>query len=1090
MHFSLATFSTCLALMLSSSTARPMAVESDISASPQGANMTGIIEPVFHVHSRTPTSSQRAAINWLMKGSNIEQMDDAGVSKVKDATRQFLQFQIKLGIVTVSGVTDVFSSGRPVFTITTSGHKVVWYEFPKGGSPRWVGWLSESERGSKAVTMGALYKREGENQLVRVVAPVALDEINTAEALQMLKLSGYSSVPAKRYYDTHNYYVLEHSKTSYSLSLDKVSQLLGVEVVEQAGELVDHWLVRVAKPELAAREETDSVLDTYQRLKTGTHADLSGRGQETTLFPASVLKQRAKRTPIPLPQSSDSPSPARATAQRLGIQDPLFPDQWHLINDEFPSHMMNVTGVWEELGFTGNGVISSIVDDGLDYDNEDLKDNFDAADSYDFNDHISLPTPKLPADHHGTRCAGQIAAKKNTLCGVGIAYNSRVSGVRILSGPISDVDEAAALNYGFHNVSIYSCSWGPPDDGKSMEGPSTLIKKAVVNGINNGRGGKGSIFVFASGNGAHHGDQCNFDGYTNSIYSVTVSAIDYKGLHPYYSEPCAANMVVAYSSGSGKHIVTTDKGTTSCATSHGGTSAAAPNAVGVIALALEANPDLSWRDVQYIAVLTARQVNPNDPDWEKTKGWIRGAQGDEKKPLNDISSGIEGKPYSYKYGYGAIDGYQFVRAAQQWKSVKPQVWIRTHSVQLNNGTFNEKEEYNGGLKIPQDPAKAQAASNSRAHLGDGPEHVSDDNRFSVTSNLELTAETVANANFDPNFLEHIQIQVWIQHARRGDVEVSLTSPQGVVSVLGAMRENDEDKDGYPGWVFMTVKHWGENPIGTWKIQVSDQSNPNRTGSFLGWNMAFWGAALDALKPTPKYEVPSYEKESDQWVFPPLEDSTSTSGDSPSTTRLPTRPTDLLPGDHGSAEGENTKPAFGSGSARPSSTPTPDEGYFSDLSKLSANRKWFGGAIALVALFGLGAAVFLWKRRRSMQRSKMAYESLAVNEDVPMTGFAEQGGLMSGQRSRRGGGGDGQRSGRTRELYDAFGEMSDDDDDNDGEADEATRLNPRGGGGSGVSIGGNEVGFHSGFLDDEDEESGVSPKASRTDLKQTGYRDEP
>lgn len=130
------------------------------------------------------------------------------------------------------------------------------------------------------------------------------------------------------------------------------------------------------------------------------------------------------------------------------------------------------------------------------------------------------------------------------------------------SGPISDADEAAALNYGYHNTSIYSCSWGPSDDGRSMEGPSYLIQKAVVNGIQNGRGGKGSgilfgmpvflpeliiltrnyhsVFVFASGNGAAQGDQCNFDGYTNSIYSVTVAAIDYKGLHPYYSESCAA----------------------------------------------------------------------------------------------------------------------------------------------------------------------------------------------------------------------------------------------------------------------------------------------------------------------------------------------------------------------------------------------------------------------------------------------------------------------------------------------------------------------------------------------------------------------
>jgi len=88
-----------------------------------------------------------------------------------------------------------------------------------------------------------------------------------------------------------------------------------------------------------------------------------------------------------------------------------------------------------------------------------------------------------------------------------------------------------------------------------MEAPGYIIEKAFVNGIQNGREGKGSIYVFASGNGAAQGDQCNFDGYTNSIYSVTVSAVDFKGLHPYYSEPCSANMVVAYSSGSGQHIV-------------------------------------------------------------------------------------------------------------------------------------------------------------------------------------------------------------------------------------------------------------------------------------------------------------------------------------------------------------------------------------------------------------------------------------------------------------------------------------------------------------------------------------------------------
>jgi kexin len=48
-----------------------------------------------------------------------------------------------------------------------------------------------------------------------------------------------------------------------------------------------------------------------------------------------------------------------------------------------------------------------------------------------------------------------------------------------------------------------------------MEGPSYLVEKAFVNGVQKGRDGKGSIYVFASGNGAWADDQCNFDGFTN-----------------------------------------------------------------------------------------------------------------------------------------------------------------------------------------------------------------------------------------------------------------------------------------------------------------------------------------------------------------------------------------------------------------------------------------------------------------------------------------------------------------------------------------------------------------------------------------------
>ena len=70
----------------------------------------------------------------------------------------------------------------------------------------------------------------------------------------------------------------------------------------------------------------------------------------------------------------------------------------------------------------------------------------------------------------------------------------------------------------------YSSSWGPDDDGKSFDGPGPLAKKAIEQGIYNGRGGLGSIYVVAAGNGAASGDQCNADGYANSPCVINVQS--------------------------------------------------------------------------------------------------------------------------------------------------------------------------------------------------------------------------------------------------------------------------------------------------------------------------------------------------------------------------------------------------------------------------------------------------------------------------------------------------------------------------------------------------------------------------------------
>lgn len=380
--------------------------------------------------------------------------------------------------------------------------------------------------------------------------------------LGLLGLGALASASSQRprNYEDNDYYVLHLDPRSPP---SEVAATLGLRHEGQLGELEDHHVfsnnkrdedvVGAALNERKRRRRSIGDPDVLDGIKFTQKQKLKAR-----------LEKRGPVPPMPraiFPAADPAETPDAVAllrqalvAKTLDIQDPIFNEQWHLFNPIQVGHDINVTDVWIQ-GVTGFNSTVAIVDDGLDMYSNDLKDNYFAEGSYDFNEHTLEPKPLLADDRHGTRCAGEVSAVKNDVCGVGVAYNSKVAGIRILSKLISDADEAIALNYAYQSNQIYSCSWGPPDDGKTMDAPGILIRKAMVNAIQNGRGGKGSIYVFASGNGAANEDNCNFDGYTNSIYSITVGAIDRKGLHPYYSEKCSAQLVVTYSSGSGDAIV-------------------------------------------------------------------------------------------------------------------------------------------------------------------------------------------------------------------------------------------------------------------------------------------------------------------------------------------------------------------------------------------------------------------------------------------------------------------------------------------------------------------------------------------------------
>ncbi|EFX76306.1 hypothetical protein DAPPUDRAFT_306271 [Daphnia pulex] len=327
---------------------------------------------------------------------------------------------------------------------------------------------------------------------------------------------------------------------------------------------------------------------------------------------------------------------------------------------------MNVQEAWAE-GITGKGSVVTILDDGLEKDHPDIIRNYDPMASFDVNDHDDDPSPRYDAtdsNRHGTRCAGEVAAQgNNSICAVGIAFNANIGGIRMLDGEVTDAVEAHSLSHNSQHIDIYSASWGPDDDGKTVDGPGELATRAFLEGIRKGRNGKGSIFVWASGNGGKERDNCNCDGYTNSIWTLSISSATENGAVPWYSEACSSTLATAYSSGAAdeKQIVTTDLHH-SCTPSHTGTSAAAPLAAGICALALEANRNLNWRDMQHIVVRTAKPDHLIARDWQ----------------VNGV-----GRNVSHSFGYGLMDAGAMVRLARVWKSVPPQQFCEIKAADTN-----------------------------------------------------------------------------------------------------------------------------------------------------------------------------------------------------------------------------------------------------------------------------------------------------------------------------------------------------------------------------------------------------------------------
>ncbi len=510
-----------------------------------------------------------------------------------------------------------------------------------------------------------------------------------------------------------------------------------------------------------------------------------------------------------------SPSkPVDPSVFKTYANDKMWPKMWFL-NRGDEGMDMNVEDAWLQ-GYTGKGVKVTILDDGVEHTHEDLKGNYDPESSYDLNDDDENPFPRYDffnSQKHGTRCAGTVAATaNNSFCAVGVAYNAKIGGVRLLDGLILDVLEAKAISFNRNHIDVYSASWGPDDNGKTVDGPGKLARIALEDGATKGRGGKGSIFVWASGNGGKYADNCNCDGYTTSIYTLSVSSASENGLVPWYSEPCSSSLATTYSSGSKRFaerkVVTTDLHG-KCTDQHTGTSASSPMAAGIVALALEANPNLTWRDVQHLTVRTARpRGNLKARDWD--------------------TNGV-GLDYSHSFGFGLMNAGAMTRLARDWKTVPEQKKCST----LQN--------------VLEKPLV----------IGPGQE--------------TIVAVDASKCSFIQH-LEHVQLHIDLKTtSKRGDLQLTLRSPAKTTSILLDPRPFDDIRTGldlFSTWPMMSVHFWGESverkEDAKWELVVNNEGD--RAATLRDFQFTFHGTSEDPQPGVPiRYVVPKAQDKDESIV---------------------------------------------------------------------------------------------------------------------------------------------------------------------------------------------------------------------------------
>jgi len=351
-------------------------------------------------------------------------------------------------------------------------------------------------------------------------------------------------------------------------------------------------------------------------------------------------------------------------------KDINYDNDYRVFDGEKNLWVFEKTKVFEAWKLTkGKGVKICVIDDGLDFAHPAFRASGKIISPLDMHDRTRSRLPRHQFDDkHGTAVASiAVSDDENAL---GIAPEAQLIPIRATS--LGSVLQSEAFYWAVKaDADIIVCSWGPPD-GRITDPDDNLIDYpipphtdlAIRYAAQNGRKGKGSVIVFAAGNGS---EPISFDKYASHPEVIGVGAtnyIDQPTVYTDYGDP----MFCCFPSGdyenvngvfrkNGKAITVADilgAGGYSDAGYYqyfDGTSASCPGVAGVAALILSANPGLDRNQVKEIIKETSKKIgNPTD----YTDG------------------------YSPRFGYGLVQAEEAVKKAIETKTIKTMKAVSLH----------------------------------------------------------------------------------------------------------------------------------------------------------------------------------------------------------------------------------------------------------------------------------------------------------------------------------------------------------------------------------------------------------------------------